>query len=235
MSSQANINPHVSVDCVIFGFDEDKLKVLLIEQNHPRKEEKHRLALPGDLVFENEGLDEAAARVLEELTCLKGIFLRQFHAFGDPQRVSNEKDKEWLETYRTDPNARVITIAYYSLVKMEEYQPGAGSFAASSNWYDIHEIPELAFDHNKILETALADLREEISNDRIGSDLLPKKFTLSQLQRLYEVILDRHLDKRNFRKAVKKMEHIRPLDERQTGVSHKPAQLYRFVNSKKRI
>jgi len=227
-----NINPHVSVDCVIFGFDDDKLKVLLIEQEHPDKA-AHRLALPGDLVLESEGLDQAAARVLEELTRLKGIFLRQFHAFGNPDRVSNEKDKEWLETYRTDPNARVITIAYFSLVKMEEYIPGAGSFAAASNWHDIHEIPELAFDHNAVLNKALEALREEINHDRIGLDLLPKKFTLSQLQRLYEVILDRPLDKRNFRKSIKKMEHIKALDERQTGVSHKPAQLYKFVPIKK--
>ncbi|MBI1222316.1 MAG: NUDIX domain-containing protein [Bacteroidetes bacterium] len=235
MKPSSNINPHVSVDCVIFGFDENKLKVLLIEQKHPGKEVKRRFALPGDLVYEDEGLDQAAGRVLEELTCLKGLFLRQFYAFGDPHRASSEKDRDWLETYRTKPDARVISIAYYSLVKMEEYQPGAGSFAASSSWYDINEIPELAFDHNLILEKALACLREEISYDRIGSDLLPKKFTLSQLQRLYEAILDRPLDKRNFRKAVKKMDHIRPLDERQTGVSHKPAQLFRFVQNKKRI
>lgn len=227
-----NINPHVSVDCVIFGFDDDKLKVLLIEQAHPNKE-THRLALPGDLVFENEGLDEAAARVLNELTRLKGIFLRQFHAFGNPDRVSNDKDKEWLETYRTDPNARVITIAYFSLVKMEEYNPGTGSFAAASNWVDIHNVPELAFDHNQILDKALEALREEINHNRIGLDLLPKKFTLSQLQRLYEVILDRPLDKRNFRKSIKKMHHIKALDERQTGVNHKPAQLYKFVPVKK--
>jgi len=227
-----NINPHVSVDCVIFGFDDDKLKVLLIEQAHPNKK-SNRLALPGDLVFENEGLDQAAARVLEELTQLKGIFLRQFHAFGNPNRVSQEKDKEWLMKHRTDPNARVITIAYYSLVKMEEYAPGTGSFAAASSWIDIHSVPELAFDHNLILDKALEALREEISQDRISIDLLPKKFTLSQLQRLYEVILDRPLDKRNFRKSIKKMEHLKALDERQTGVSHKPAQLYKFVPTKK--
>jgi len=232
VKQMTNINPHVSVDCAIFGFDDDKLKVLLIEQAHPDKD-AHRLALPGDLVFESEGLDQAAARVLDELTQIKGIFLRQFHAFGNPNRVSNEKDKEWLETYRTDPDARVITIAYFSLVKMEEYNPGTGSFAAASNWIDIHDVPELAFDHNLILDKALEALREEINNDRIGLDLLPKKFTLSQLQRLYEVILDRPLDKRNFRKAIKKMEHIKPLDERQTGVSHKPAQLFKFVQSKK--
>lgn len=230
-----NINPHVSVDCVVFGFDENKLKVLLIEQKHPDhgKNNQVRLALPGDLVFEDEGLDEAASRVLRELTRLQGIYLRQFYAFGNPNRVREEKDKEWLETYRTEPNARVITIAYYALVKMEEYVPLAGSFAASSQWVDIHQVPPLAFDHNAILQKALTSLQEELMNHRIGFDLLPRKFTLGQLQSLYEVILDKELDKRNFRKTIKKMEHIRPLNEKQTGVNHKPAQLFRFVSPKK--
>lgn len=237
LSNQGSVNPHVSVDCVIFGFDEDKLKVLLIEQERPSHADPGatlRLALPGDLVYEKEGLDDAAKRVLAELTELKGIFLKQFHAFGDPKRVQQESDSEWLKTYRTNPEARVITIAYYSVVKMEDYTPGAGSFARSSAWYDIHEIPTLAFDHNEILDQAWEALKDELNHDRIGFDLLPKKFTLSQLQRVYEVILDRKLDKRNFRKTVKKLENIRPLDEKQTGVSHKPAQLYKFIQPKKK-
>ncbi|MDX5319483.1 MAG: NUDIX domain-containing protein [Bacteroidota bacterium] len=236
-SFQGSINPHVSVDCVIFCFDEDKLKVLLIEQERPSDADPGapvRLALPGNLVYENEGLDEAAQRVLAELTKLKGIFLKQFHAFGDPKRVQNESEAEWLKSYRTEPEARVITIAYYSVVKMEDYEPGAGSFARSSAWYDIHEIPSLAFDHNQILTQAWEALKDELNHDRIGFDLLPKKFTLSQLQRVYEVILDRKLDKRNFRKTVKKLENIRPLDEKQTGVNHKPAQLFKFIQPKKK-
>lgn len=236
--ANSNVNPHVSVDCCIFGFDEDKLKVLLIEQSRPEGAPNGvatRLALPGDLVYEDEGLDTAAARVLEELTQLKGIFLKQFYAFGDPNRVQGEEDAEWLKTYRTEPEARVITIAYYAVVKMEEYTPGAGSFAKASSWYDIHEIPSLAFDHNKILDAGLEALRDELNHHTIGFDLLPKKFTLSQLQTVYEVILDKKLDKRNFRKQVKKMEHIKPLNEKQTGVSHKPAQLFRFTTLKKAI
>ncbi len=240
ITSELNIvNPHVSVDCVIFGFDEDKLKVLLIEPDNRESEDipkSTRLALPGDLVYEQEGLDEAAERVLAELTQLKGIFLKQFHAFGDPKRVQGEADAEWLKTHRSNPEARVITIAYYSVVKMEDYVPGAGSFARSSAWYAIHEVPRLAFDHNAILNRAWDALKDELNHNRIGFDLLPQKFTLSQLQKVYEVILDRKLDKRNFRKTAKKIEHIKPLNEKQSGVSHKPAQLFKFAagNSKVR-
>lgn len=226
------VNPHVSVDCVIFGFDEDKLKVLLIEpdgQEPLGTNTNQRWALPGDLVYEQEGLDEAAQRVLAELTQLKGIFLKQFYAFGDPKRVQGEADAEWLKTHRSNPEARVITIAYYSVVKMEDYNPGAGSFARSSAWHAVQEVPKLAFDHNEILNKAWEALKDELNHDRIGFDLLPQKFTLSQLQKVYEVILDRKLDKRNFRKTAKKIENIKSLNEKQSGVSHKPAQLFKFA------
>jgi 8-oxo-dGTP diphosphatase len=224
------INHHVSVDCVVFGFDENQLKVLLIKQkkiaNKPNELQEERLALPGNLVFENESLDAAAERVLKELTKLKGIQLKQCYAFGNPSRVKDEKDAHWLKTYRTEPDARVITIAYYAVVRMEHYQPKAGSFAESSGWYDINNIPNLAFDHNLIVEKALEALRDELMHHSVGFDLLPEKFTLSQLQTIYEIILDKEIDKRNFRKLVKSFENLIALEERQTGVNHKPAQLY---------
>lgn len=229
------VNPHVSVDCVVFGFDENKLKVLLIEQDQlSTHQHEKRLALPGNLVYEQESLDKAAERVLLELTNLTGVYLRQFHAFGNPERVRKEADKLWLQKYRSDPNARVITIAYYSLVRMELYIPKAGSFAASSYWVDINDVPDLAFDHNEILDKALNALQEDLGQHKIGIDLLPKKFTLGQLQRLYEVILDKELDKRNFRKTIKRLPNIKPLNEKQIGVSHKPAQLFRFVGSRRK-
>ncbi|MDG2247163.1 MAG: NUDIX hydrolase [Flavobacteriales bacterium] len=222
----------VSVDCVLFGFDGEGLKVLLIEQGLDESgslsKDQVQTALPGDLVYLDESLDASAERVLKELTSLDGIYLKQFHTFGDPQRVKGLKDQDWLRSFRANPERRVITVAYYSLVKMEDYQPQPSSFAGKAIWVDVNEIPDLAFDHNDIAEKALTVLREELDSKHIGFELLPEKFTLSQLQLLYEIILDKKLDKRNFRKNIKKMDQVIPLDEKQQGVFHKPAQLFRF-------
>ncbi|MDA0882874.1 MAG: NUDIX domain-containing protein [Bacteroidetes bacterium] len=220
----------ISVDCVVFGFDGESLKLLLIEQspaeNFPK--EKLQFALPGDLVQEEEGLDDSAARVLKELTSLEGIYLKQFHTFGDPNRVKGLKDQDWLRTFRANPDQRVITVGYYSLVRMEDYQPEASSFARNASWIDVNDVPSLAFDHNEIVDEGIKTLREELDSKYIGFELLPDKFTLGQLQLLYEIILDKKLDKRNFRKNIKKMDQVIPLDEKQQGVLHKPAQLFRF-------
>lgn len=224
-------NPNVSVDCVVFGFDEEDLKVLLIEQR-PVGDMHAQLALPGDLVLQDENLDQAANRVLKELTHLDGLYLKQFQSFGDPDRVSNVKDQEWLRNFRDDPAARVITIAYYSLVKMENYQPEAASFAGKTIWQPVDQVPDLAFDHNKIFNTALARLREEFELKNIAFELLPRKFTLSQLQRLHEMVLGVKLDKRNFRKKLKKEDGLIALDEKQKGVDHKPAQLFKYSPKK---
>ncbi len=223
----------VSVDCVVFGFHNNKLRVLLIEQENSSKGSAQRYALPGDLVFSDEHIDHAAERVLYELTSLKGIYLEQFQTFGDPQRVQKEKDQEWLRSTRKNPDARVITVAYYSLVKMEDYVPSPSSFAERAEWKDVHDIPDLAFDHNEILTKALEVLRIEVANHTIGFELLPEKFTLGQLQQLYEVILDKQLDKRNFRKAIKKMDTVLALEEKQKGVLHKPAQLFTYIGRRK--
>lgn len=233
-----NMNDHkksttmdVSVDCVLFGFADRKLKVLLIEQKQPsegKKVSKLQTALPGDLLKANEGLDDAAKRVLRELTSLKGIYLRQFHTFGDPKRVKDLKDQEWLRTFRLNPERRVITVGYYSLVKMDDYEPYASSFASRTRWVDVYNIPDLAFDHNYIVEKGLESLRDGLINENIAFELLPEKFTLSQLQQLHEIILDKKLDKRNFRKNILKMEELKPLAEKQIGVYHKPAQLYHY-------
>lgn len=219
------INPNVSVDCVVFGFDTQSLKVLLIEQKPVEGKPGHK-ALPGDLVLNDESLDDAASRVLKELTGIEGIFLRQFHTFGDPNRVKKVEDLDWLQSYRDQPDARVITVGYYALVKMDEFATEASSFAERVFWQDLHDIPGLAFDHNSIFNSAHSRLREEFENRRVGFELLPEKFTLSQLQSLYEAIEDRELDKRNFRKKVLKEKLVTPLEEKQTGVVHKPARLY---------
>jgi 8-oxo-dGTP diphosphatase len=219
----------ISVDCVVFGYDENQLKVLLIEQKRVNKDAPARYALPGDLVYESEGLDAAAARVLKELTSLENVYLEQFRSFGDPNRVSKQKDLAWLRAFRQNPDVRVITVGYYSLVKMEQYQPEASSFAKDAVWMPIKNVPELAFDHNMILNQALAALRSKFKFYPVEFQLLPKKFTLSQLQELNELILEEKLDKRNFRRKALKLEGLVPLDEKQKGVLHKPAQLYSFA------
>jgi len=220
-------NPNVSTDCVVFGFDNEKLKVLLIEQKN-KGGIQAQFALPGDLILENEDLYQSATRILKELTHLEGIYLKQFKTFGDPSRVRDVKDQDWLRTFREDPQARVITVAYYSLVKMEDYVPQPASLADKVIWQNVDEVPQLAFDHNQIVNEALERLREEVEYKNVGYELLPKKFTLSMLQKLHEIILGVELDKRNFRKKIKKSEVLIPLDEKQSGVDHKPAQLFRY-------
>ncbi len=221
-------NPNISVDCVLFGFDGENLKVLLIKQKSLGKKGESKFALPGDLVFDNEDLDKAAVRVLEELTSLENISMYQFHTFGNVNRVKEVKDQEWLRTFRVKPEARVITVGYYSLVNLNEYNPKPASFAGKAIWHDAFDIPCLAFDHNNIFSKAFQTLRTEFNTKSRGFELLPKKFTLTQLQTLYEMILDKKLDKRNFRKKFKKEGSLIPLDEKQEGVLHKPAQLYKY-------
>ncbi len=222
------------MDCVIFGFDFQELNVLLIEREEGYIEENKNnikrgaLTLPGDHIREDEQLDESAARVLHELTNLDNIFLEQFHAFGHPNRVKNETDRKWMESIRAEPNARVITVAYYSLVRLDMYSPSASSFAKHAAWFPISSIPELAFDHNLIVDRALQALRQKLRNEPIGFELLPPKFTLSQLQKLYETILGKELEKRNFRRKILKKDFLIGLDEKQQGVPHKAARLFKF-------
>lgn len=220
-----NLNPHVSVDCVIFGFDGEQLKLLIIE----RKPKQEIPALPGDLIKDNENLDEAACRVLYELTGLKNIYLKQLQAFGAPDRIKDLADVQWLRDVRQDPQARVITIAYYSLVNLEDLSPRPASFAREVRWELIRDLGKLAFDHNHIVNKALEQLRLNLKSDPlIGFELLPEKFTLRQLQKLYEAILDHSIDKRNFRKKFLTAKIVVPLNEKEQGVPHKPAQYYKF-------
>ena len=225
---------NVSVDCVIFGFDneEKKLKVLLIKKKinpYNKKNSGSQIALPGDLIRLEEDVDESAKRVLFSLTKLKNVFLRQFKTFGDPKRVQSSKDQEWLKNFRPEPNERVITVGYVSLVRMEDYSPLPSYFADEVKWVDVLDLPLLAFDHNEIVESGLFFLRHEL-NHELTSELLPRKFTLSQFQELHEIVFDQKFDKRNFRKQVISKGQIKETNEKQKGVSHKPARLYSFKN-----
>jgi 8-oxo-dGTP diphosphatase len=228
-AEQAKITPNVSVDCVIFGYSNEKLKVLLIKRKAIPNVTTEQFALPGDLVLENESLDEAAKKVLFQLTKIEGIYLEQFHTFSDPNRVKDLKDQEWLLAFRKEPEARVITVAYYALVKSEDYTPIPSSFAGETQWTPVNEIPSLAFDHNLIVQEAYNHLKANLIDKQIGFELLPKKFTLSELQYFYESILDIEYDKRNFRKSLKGKPYLNKLNEKVEGLAHRPANLYTYV------
>ena len=229
------LNPYISVDCVIFGFDGDKLQVLLINRDKKNSAGKagSKLKLPGDLIIKGEPLYDSAQRILKEYTGLENIYLNQFNVFDNPERLSNEENLKWLrKTSGVKDIYRVVTIAYYSLIKLDLSRRTDLSIVYDARWYPVENIPELIFDHNEILETGLMNLRKGFLTDPLCFELLPTKFTLNQLQKLYEVILGFGLDNRNFRKKVNRLEYIIPLNERQTGVTHKPARLYVFNREK---
>lgn len=203
--------PAVTIDCVVFGFTETELQVLLIRRRDPPY--RNKWALPGGFVRVDESLDEAAHRELEEETGVNCGFLEQLYTFGEIKR---------------DPRERVITVAYYALLKAKNKKLHARTDALEAKWHNIQKLPKLGFDHPKIVNVAYDRLKSKVCYQPIGFELLPKKFTLSQLQKLYEIILQRELDKRNFRKKILKLDILAPLDELQTNVAHRAARLYTF-------
>ena len=202
-------HPSVTTDCVIFGFDGGKLKVLLVERG--LEPYKGRWAFPGGFVKMDESCEEGALRELEEETALKGTYVQQFHTYSDPNR---------------DPRERVITVAFFALVRIQEVE--AGDDANKAQWFAIDEVPQLAFDHDAILRDALKRLRERIHFQPIGFELLPEKFTMRQLQNLYEAILDVHFDRGNFSKKMLHFNILTPLDETVRPTPKREARLYRF-------
>lgn len=233
------INSHISVDCVVFGFDLKELKVLLVDRTLISPDNQEVIfqdqSLPGNHCRDDENIDQAAYRILKELTGLTDVHLEQFAAFGDLDRLKKERDQTWLKAIGKNRDLRVLTVAYYALVAVDKIilDPNAwkslpGWYGKHPQWYGIHNIPDLAFDHKKIILSALDFLREKVITQPLVFKLLPGKFTLSQLQKIYEVILDIKLDKRNFRKKIINANFIIPLKQKQVGVSHKPAKLYKF-------
>ncbi len=201
----------LTVDCVVFGFDEGELKVLLIERG--QEPFKGHWALPGGFVRVEETLDEAARRELVEETGLKNVFLEQLYTFGEVER---------------DPRERVVSVAYYALVKLSDHRAKAATDAANAQWFPVSKVPKLAFDHAEILRTALIRLNGKVRYQPIGFELLPPRFTLSQLQHLYEAVLGAELDKRNFRKKVLSFGLLVPITGTRMTGRHRPAQLFRF-------
>ncbi len=209
--------PGLTVDCVIFGLDLDaeNLKVMLIERDV--EPFQGVWAIPGGFVRSDETLLEAATRELEEETGIKDVFLEQLFTFGDPGR---------------DPRGWVVSVAYYALVSPEKHHIRATMDARDARWFAVNDLPRLAFDHAEIMQTALQRIRGKLTYAPIGFELLPQKFTIKQLQKLYEIVLDRKLDNRNFRKKIFAMDVLRELDEMQTGVAHRAARFYRFDERK---
>lgn len=202
-------HPSVTTDCVIFGFDGAKINVLLVERGiNPYK---GRWAFPGGFMKMDESALQGAKRELYEETGLKDAYIHQFHAFSDPQR---------------DPRERVITIAYYALVRISEVK--AGDDAAKAQWFPLDKVPSLAFDHDQILREATIALRRQIHFEPIGFELLPEKFTMTQLQHLYEAILDVKFDRRNFSNKMLHLGILTQLEETVTLPNKKEAFLYKF-------
>ncbi len=201
----------LAVDCVVFGFDEGELKVLLIQR--ALEPFKGRWALPGGFVRVDETLDTAARRELAEETGLQDVFLEQLYTFGAVDR---------------DPRERVVSVAYYALVKLAAHETKAATDASDARWFPVSRAPKLAFDHADILAAGLARLKGKVRYQPIGFELLPPKFTLSHLQHLYEAVLENELDKRNFRKKVLSFGLLVPLKETQMAGRHRPAQLFQF-------
>jgi len=233
INQTANFNPHLSVDCVVFGFDGEDLCVLLIERigSNGLYSNQKKYKLPGDLIHIREDLDGAAKRVLAELTGLNNIYLQQFSVFGNPERIDDHEDKMWLEETTGVVINRVVTTAYYSLIRIDKSKP-ENELSHHATWHRITDLPSLTFDHEQIITKGLESLRGEIRFEPICFELLPGKFTIRQIQSLYEAIIGHELDNRNFRKKLLKADYIEALDEKQQGVAHKPALFYRFDRQK---
>jgi len=199
----------VTVDIVIFTIQAGALRVLLVKRAAPPF--PGEFAIPGGFVHDGESLEEAAARELREETGVGDVYLEQLYSFGEPKR---------------DPRGRVITVAYFALISSDRSLQ-AGTDAAEANWWAMDRLPPLAFDHGKILHYALERLRNKLEYTTVGFQLLPEKFTMTELQEVYEAILGKKLDKRNFRRKLGLLKILKPLAEYRRG-GQRPAQLHRF-------
>jgi ADP-ribose pyrophosphatase YjhB (NUDIX family) len=221
------LQTYVSIDCVVFGFDKSQLNVLLVQRNTPHSM-RLEWKLPGSLIYQQEDANDGAHRVLNELTGVKKVTLRQFKSYTSPHRTSNILDVDWLEATYHNKIERVITIAYLSLIKINRELNSVSKYK-TVNWRPISDLPQMPFDHNQIVEEALKEVRSWVEKDPIILfELLPTKFTASELRRLYQAIHHREYDVRNFHKKITRMEYLLPLEEKQEKVSHRAARYYKF-------
>lgn len=222
------IHTYLSVDCVVFGFDfENKLNILLVQRHVEDIPVEQQKKLPGSLIYSNEDVDDAANRVLLELTGIKKMVLKQFKCFADPNRASNQNDIKWMgEEYKHNID-RIITVAYLSLCRID-HKINSTKYD-TVDWHPIDKVPQLPFDHNKIIDESLIEIRKWIDSDfSIIFVLLPKKFTIRQLYQLYNALSERKIDIKNFHKKISSFSYIIPLDEIETNVSHRAARYYKF-------
>lgn len=209
-------HPAVTTDIVIFTIRQDELKILLIKRALPPH--RNQWALPGGFIKLEESLEEGAKRELQEETGVTGVYLEQLYTFGRPNR---------------DPRERVITVAYYALIPSDELEPKAASDAENVSWFGLKELPDLAFDHGRILKMAHERLVAKLDYSTIAFQLMPTQFTLSELQQVYEVILREQIDKRNFRKRILSLNLIKETGKERKAGAHRPAKLYSAKNPKR--
>jgi ADP-ribose pyrophosphatase YjhB (NUDIX family) len=223
---------NLSIDCVVFGYHNKELKVLL-----SKIIDVNAWALPGGHVRNSENLEEAANRILEERTSVKGLFLKQFQTFGNKDRSfidtellahaktlwgADAKKINWIFT------KRFVSVCYYALTEFSKVVPKPSFFDAECTWVDIHALPPMLLDHGQIIQEALKTLRRQLHHEPIGLNLLPEKFTLPELQALYETILGKKLDQRNFTKKLVSLDLLRKLNEKKHIGGHRSPTLYKF-------
>jgi hypothetical protein len=223
------VYPHVSVDCVVLGFDGIHLNALLLKRTGMEGESSFNdMKLPGSLIFENEDLEEAAHRVLGELFSTTIFYLKQFKSFGSPTRTNNPRDIMWLENATQLKIGRIITVSYLTLIRIDG-KLKLKSDTVQAVWMPLPEIGELAFDHAQIIHEAVEEVRQHVSIDPVlVFNLLPKRFTAAQMRVLYEELYGEKMDVRNFHKKMSRMDYVMPLEEFEQGVSHRAARYYRF-------
>jgi len=228
---------HLSIDCVIFGYSNKELKVLISKFKFGRG----AWSLPGGYIMKNEGIDKAAGRILKERTCLENIYLEQFRVFGDENRIQNHSDREIIraELTKYDPlrfdatvtewlTSRFVCIGYYALLDINKVSPQNGEFDEYLEWRNIKDVPEMTYDHNEILTEALHALQRNLDEKLIGFNLLPETFTMKEVQELYEAVYDKPFASNNFQKKILDLKVLERLEKKYTGAQNKAPYLYRF-------
>ena len=217
---------NLSVDCVVFGFDAKSIQILLSRRTLQMYDEKYPViddwVLTGDHVFKSERLDESAERIFQGLTGLESTYKKQFRTFGNPERIKSDKDLLWVKSLGVHP--RTVSVAYYFLLPSESITLND----ENTRWFPLKQLPQLGFDHEEIISRACADLKQKVMSEPLIFEFLPDKFTLNELQAAYEAVLDIDIDNRNFRRKATSKTYIVPIDEKRTGTSKKPANLYMF-------